>query len=398
MPNRADHSVKTPRRDRPTVIKNWVVAGGVLVAVIGALAVMIAGGQPGILFGAGLLTTIIFLQIFLPLQSEVDRPAVQAETVRHGFDQIKTDRLDDAPVLILNVSAQGRIRSMMGQDRLLPDVRLGADLAPQLDQATGVSVTHVPMTDGTWVVVLPQTTDEDTDRLSERTSFFAGLGHDLKSPLNAVIGFAEIMESELRGPMPEAYEDYPGLIKESGETLLRLVEDMLAYAKSEAGTYELDLTPMDIAASGESVLRQSKAVADKAEVTLKFAGQGEVMAMADADAVRRMWDNLVSNAIKYSSPGDTVTLTATTKGETSLLQVTDTGAGMDADDLARIARPFAQGRNAKGRVGTGLGLATVQRLAEMQGGQVEIRTAPGAGTTVSVTLPAYVADTKRAAE
>ena len=359
---------------------------------------MIAGGQTGILFGAGLLTTIIFLQIFLPLQSEVDRPAVQAETVKHGFDQIKTDRLDDAPVLILNVSAQGRIRSMMGQDRLLPDVRLGADLAPQLDQATGVSLTHLPMMDGAWVVVLPQTTDEDTDRLSERTSFFAGLGHDLKSPLNAVIGFAEIMESELRGPMPEAYEDYPGLIKESGETLLRLVEDMLAYAKSEAGTYELDLAPMDIAASGESVLRQSKAVADKAEVTLKFAGQGEVLAMADADAVRRMWDNLVSNAIKYSSPGDVVTLTATTKGETSLLQVTDTGAGMDADDLARIARPFAQGRNAKGRVGTGLGLATVQRLAEMQGGQVEIRTAPGAGTTVSVTLPAYVADTKRAAE
>lgn len=398
MPNRADHSVKTPRRDRPTVIKNWVVAGGVLVAVIGALAVMIAGGQTGILFGTALLTTIIFLQIFLPLQSEVDRPTVQAEAVKHGFDQIKTDRLDDAPVLILNVSAQGRIRSMMGQDRLLPDVRLGADLAPQLDQATGVSVTHVPMTDGAWVVVLPQMTDEGTDRLSERTSFFAGLGHDLKSPLNAVIGFAEIMESELRGPMPEAYEDYPGLIKESGETLLRLVEDMLAYAKSEAGTYELDLAPMDIAASGESVLRQSKAVADKAEVTLKFAGQGEVMAMADADAVRRMWDNLVSNAIKYSSPGDVVTLTASTKGETSLLQVTDTGAGMDADDLARIARPFAQGRNAKGRVGTGLGLATVQRLAEMQGGQVEIRTAPGAGTTVSVTLPAYVADTKRAAE
>ncbi len=398
MPNRADHSVKTPRRDRPTVIKNWVVAGGVLVAVVGALAVMIAGGQTGILFGTALLTTIIFLQIFLPLQSEVDRPTVQAETFKHGFDQIKTDRLDDAPVLILNVSAQGRIRSMMGQDRLLPDVRLGADLAPQLDQATGVSVTHVPMTDGAWVVVLPQTTDEDTDRLSERTSFFAGLGHDLKSPLNAVIGFAEIMESELRGPMPEAYEDYPGLIKESGETLLRLVEDMLAYAKSEAGTYELDLAPMDIAASGESVLRQSQAVADKAEVTLKFAGHGEVMAMADADAVRRMWDNLVSNAIKYSSTGDTVTLTATTKGETSLLQVTDTGAGMDADDLARIARPFAQGRNARGRVGTGLGLATVQRLAEMQGGQVEIRTAPGTGTTVSVTLPAYVADTKRAAE
>ncbi|MEM6557934.1 MAG: HAMP domain-containing sensor histidine kinase, partial [Pseudomonadota bacterium] len=313
-------------------------------------------------------------------------------------DPIKTDRLDDAPVLILNVSAQGRIRSIIGQDRLLPDIRLGADLAPKLDEASGVAVTRMPASDGSWVIVVPQSEDADADRLSERTSFFAGLGHDLKSPLNAVIGFAEIMESELRGPMPEAYQDYPGLIKESGETLLRLVEDMLAYARSEAGTYELDMAPMDIAASGESVLRQSQAVADKAEVTLKFSGHGEVMAIADADAVRRMWDNLVSNAIKYSSPGDVVTLTASMQGEASLLQVIDTGAGMDADDLARIARPFAQGRNSKGRVGTGLGLATVQRLAEMQGGQVEIRTAPGAGTTVSVTLPAYAADTKRAAE
>ena len=398
MPNRADHSVKTPLRDRPAAIKNWVVAGGILIAVIGALAAMFAGGPPGILFGAGLLTTIIFLQIFLPLRSEVDFPVNQAPAAKHAFDPIKTDRLDDAPVLILNVSAQGRIRSIIGQDRLLPDIRLGADLAPKLDESSGVAVTHMPASDGSWVIVVPQSEDEDADRLSERTSFFAGLGHDLKSPLNAVIGFAEIMESELRGPMPEAYQDYPGLIKESGETLLRLVEDMLAYARSEAGTYELDLAPMDIAASGESVLRQSQAVADKAEVTLKFSGHGEVMAIADADAVRRMWDNLVSNAIKYSSPGDVVTLTATTQGETSLFRVIDTGAGMDADDLARIARPFAQGRNSKGRVGTGLGLATVQRLAEMQGGQVEIRTAPGAGTTVSVTLPAYAAETKRAAE
>ena len=280
----------------------------------------------------------------------------------------------------------------------MPGIRLGADVTPLLQQATGVTDFRVPAIDGDWVVVLPETVAVDADTLSERTRFFAGLGHDLKSPLNAVIGFAEIMEAEIRGPMPEAYQDYPGLIKESGEALLRLVEDMLDYAKSEAGTYELDLAPMDVAASGESVLRQSRAVAEKAQVRLKFAGTGEVMAMADADAVRRIWDNLVSNAIKYSSAGGVVTLTASMQGETSLLQVSDTGAGMDAEDLARIARPFAQGRNAKGRSGTGLGLAMVQRLAEMQGGRVEIRTAPGAGTTVSVTLPAYLADSKRAAE
>ncbi|MEO1538710.1 MAG: HAMP domain-containing sensor histidine kinase [Pseudomonadota bacterium] len=398
MPNRADHSVKTPRRDQGTAIKNWAIFGGVSVAVIGALSVMIAGGPTGTLFGASLLTTIIFLQIFLRFMPVRESKPTENSVGGHGFQQIKTDRLNDAPVLILSVSPLGRVRSIVGRDSLLPGIRLGADVAPDLDQASGVSVTRIPSNDGGWIIVLPQSAELDADELRERTNFFAGLGHDLKSPLNAVIGFAEIMEAEIRGPLPEVYQDYPGLIKESGETLLRLVEDMLAYAKSEAGTYELDLAPMDVAASGESVLRQSQAVADKAEVLLKLAMHGEVIAMADADAVRRIWDNLVSNAIKYSSPGDTVTLSASARGNQTRLQVTDTGAGMNADDLARIARPFAQGRNSKGRAGTGLGLAMVQRLAEMQGGQVEIRTAPGAGTTVIVTLPAHLADSQRAAE
>ena len=122
------------------------------------------------------------------------------------------------------------------------------------------------------------------------------------------------------------------------------------------------------------------------------------MALADAGAIRRIWDNLVSNAIKYSSRGDTVTMHTFEKNGVCILSVRDTGAGMDAEDLARIAKPFAQGRNAKGRSGTGLGLAMVQRLAELQGGQVRIETAPGEGTHVLVTIPALSATERRAAE
>ena len=155
---------------------------------------------------------------------------------------------------------------------------------------------------------------------------------------------------------------------------------------------------MDIAASGESVLRQSKAIATQAGVTLKARLDNETLAMADADAVHRIWDNLVSNAIKYSGSGDVVTLSAFERDETVFLQVSDQGVGMDSEDLARIAKPFAQGRNAKGRPGTGLGLTMVHRMAEMHGGKVEIRTAPGHGTTVIVRLPALSQSQKRAAE
>lgn len=393
MPNRADHSVKTRRWDRSDDIKSLAIAGGTAMAVIGALAVMFAGARVGMLLGAGVLTTIIFLQIFLRLEG-------QFHFARARTEATSTNQIDVVPVLILEVSKLGRIRAMIGRNSLLPNARIGADLENLLATAPTVSSTRVPAEDGFWVFVhaMPIDAQARNDDLSERTSFFAGLGHDLKSPLNAVIGFAEIMEAEIRGPLPAAYKDYPGLIRDSGQTLLRLVEDMLAFAKSEAGTYQLDIAAMDIAASGESVLRQSQAMADKAGVTLRLVAEGEVVAMADADAVRRIWDNLVSNAIKYSAEGDTVTLTATSRGSISQLQVRDTGAGMDADDLARIAKPFAQGRNAKGRAGTGLGLAMVQRLTEMQDGQVEIRTAPGAGTTVIVRLPAHAATSRRAAE
>lgn len=400
MPNRADHSVKTRRRESDPAIKGLAVVGGAAGAVIGALTAMFAGGPAGLALGAGVLTTIIFLQIFLWFQ-EQNADANGAPGPKQ--ERSKTGPIADLrtpPVLILGISGLGRVRSISGQIGLLPDVRVGSDLEQVLDKGRSLTVTRVPANDGAWIVLLPASADAPSEdsALLERTNFFAGLGHDLKSPLNAVIGFAEIMEAEIRGPLPAAYKDYPGLIRESGQTLLRLVEDMLAYAKSEAGTYELDIAAMDIAASGESVLRQSQAMADKADVRLWFAADGEVIAMADADAVRRIWDNLVSNAIKYSSPGETVTLTAGSRGATSFIQVSDTGAGMDADDLARIAKPFAQGRNARGRAGTGLGLAMVQRLAEMQNGQVEIRTAPGMGTTVIVRLPAHAASEKRAAE
>ncbi|MEO1662018.1 MAG: HAMP domain-containing sensor histidine kinase [Pseudomonadota bacterium] len=412
MPNRADHSVKTPKGHRRAGVKTFAMTGGIIVAVIGALAAMFVGGQDGMALGAGVLTTIIFSQIISPHRRH------SSSNQGEGHLSEVTDTSEpgivpgDAPVLVLNVSPLGRVRSLSGHTDWFPGLRVGSEItrfiAPDAETVEirtssgpgSVSVSRLPFSKGEVLLLLPasQAGDALQQELLERTNFFAGLGHDLKSPLNAVIGFADIMDAEIRGPMPEAYQDYPGLIRESGATLLRLVEDMLTYAKSEAGTYELDLAIMDVAASGENVLRQSRAMADQAEVILKDRLNDETLAMADADAVHRIWDNLVSNAIKYSPPGSAVTLSAYERGDAVYLQVSDQGAGMDADDLARIAKPFAQGRNAKGRPGTGLGLTMVHRMAEMQGGTVEIRTGLGQGTTVTVRLPALSQSRKRAAE
>ncbi|MEL6416738.1 MAG: HAMP domain-containing sensor histidine kinase, partial [Pseudomonadota bacterium] len=361
-------------------INSFALVIGSVIGGIGALTVMLSGGLIGIWLGAGILTTLIVLQtisLLSPTRPVQSDPLETELKINGGLNALVA--VDD-PILILSVSSQGRIRGHSGRSNLIPGMKTGRileDLLPELSESpTSVmsfsagkfSVLRLPNSTGELVLFLPATASENgtSDEVQERTQFFASLGHDLKSPLNGIIGFADIMDAEIRGPMPEAYKDYPSLIRESGDTLMRLIEDILGYAKAEAGTYELDIAPLDIAASGDSVFRQSNGIAELSGVNLKLKSDGEVMALADAGAVRRIWDNLVSNAIKYSSRGDTVALHAFEKNGLCVLSVRDTGAGMDADDLARIAKPFAQGRNAKGRAGTGLGLAMVQRLTELQ--------------------------------
>ena len=402
MPNEVDHTVNAHSSDRRAAINSRALKYGTLVATIAALTVMIAGETLGIWIGAATLTLLIFLQIFSSRpQIKRDQTVPGPVTERLAAPSLPRE-FDQVPALFVSISEFDRVRAIFGRTDLMPGLRVGALSEPALSEAVEhgvVSALTLPAGNGRLVIVreAAAVSEPSLDPVVERTQFFAELGHDLKSPLNGIIGFAEVMDTQLRGPLPEAYQDYPALIREGGETLLRLVEDILGYAKAEAGTYELDIAVMDLAASGESVMRQSQAIADLSGVSLEFVSRGETLALADASAVRRIWDNLVSNAIKYSAKGDTVSLDAFERDGACFLQVRDTGAGMDAHDLARIAKPFAQGRNAKGRAGTGLGLAMVQRLAELQGGQVRIETAPRQGTSVTVRLPSAVAR-KRAAE
>ena len=407
MPNRADHTVNSPRPDRSSGINSYALSAGIFLAVIAALTVILMGETLGLWLGISILTILIFFQIFWRLRP-VEAPKTQLSEVPGTKLATSEGALfENEPIVLISVSPLGRVRAILGNVELLPGLKVGAvveNLLPgsgtslETEQFGSLSMQWLDASSGQVLLIAPGASGTAESELIERTRFFAGMGHDLKSPLNGIIGFADIMGAGLKGPLPDAYKDYPSLIREGGETLLRLIEDMLGYAKAEAGTYELDPAIMDIAASGESVMRQSQAVADLAGVKLRFHGQAELLAMADAAAVRRIWDNLVSNAIKYSSSGDTVTLRAFERDGSVFMEVIDTGAGMHAEDLARIAKPFAQGENAKGRAGTGLGLAMVQKLAELQGGQVTIRTALGQGTTVSVRLPAAASSEKRAAE
>ncbi|MEQ3746209.1 MAG: HAMP domain-containing sensor histidine kinase [Henriciella sp.] len=389
-------------------VRYLMLGVGMLLAAFGGGVAWWSGGEIGRgvgIIALALIGCALVILVWKLLSRSVKTPIAEAPVGDIG----------EAPVLSIVVTPLGRIRSAHGNRNLLAGLKPGRLADEVLIDAQGtimrdglytlsggqtVRVFCGAQEDGTLYIIAPDAefASPGDEKLKARTDFFAGLGHDLKSPLNAVIGFSDIMDAEIRGPMPEVYRDYPGLIRESAETLLRLVEDMLGFAKSEAGTYDIDVAPMDIAASGEAVMRQSQAVADREGVSLSFVGDREVLAMADPRAIQRIWDNLVSNAIKYSKRDGVVTLRSDMEGTTAVIEVSDQGAGMSADDLARIATPFEQGANARGRAGTGLGLAMVKVLAEMHGGSVRIRTAPGQGTSVKVSLPAASVELDRAAE
>ncbi len=221
--------------------------------------------------------------------------------------------------------------------------------------------------------------------LKARTAFFASLGHDLKTPLNAILGYSEIMQAELMGPMPPPYADYPAIIHDSGNDLLLIVDDMLDLARADAGRTRLEPEPVDLTASAESVMRQMAGQAARAGVTLKLKSDGEVWAEADPRAVRQIWQNLVSNAVKYSGSGKTVTLETRLDRGVTLMRVTDRGAGIAAEDLSKLTEPFAQASGAK--PGAGLGLSVVRRFAELHGGGLKLTSKTGKGTKAEVTLP-----------
>lgn len=323
-------------------------------------------------------------------------------------------------VLLLDVTLDGMIRGADGDRMGLPGVGVGTWLrdvlagaaAPrdlqsrtaatgEVELANGRPVTFCssPHESGTFIVLVDRSdptaqkaraaeAEAQADAaVKQRTAFFASLGHDLKTPLNAIIGYADMMRHGVRGPLPEAYQDYPAIIHDSGQELLLMVEDMLDLARADADRQRLEPEPVDLSASAQSVMRQLENQAERAGVKLRLRATAEVWAQADARAVRQIWQNLVSNAIKYSDRASTVVLDAVIEGNVAVLSVTDKGAGMSEEDVQRAMEPFAQGGNARGVKGTGLGLAVVKRFAELHGGQVEIHSQLGKGTRVTVTLP-----------
>jgi signal transduction histidine kinase len=223
-----------------------------------------------------------------------------------------------------------------------------------------------------------------------KSEFLANMSHELRTPLNAIIGFSDTMRSRLFGPLHARYEEYAGLINDSGQHLLSLITDILDLSKIEAGKFVLDPRPVDVAESVAACLEMTRRRAEETGVTLTADVPDDLpMLVADPRSVKQILLNLLSNAVKFTPAGGAVSLQVRTDGAKLHLAVRDTGIGISGKTLSRIGQVFEQADNdpMRAREGTGLGLALVKSLVAQHGGQVHIESREGVGTTVSVELP-----------
>jgi two-component system, cell cycle sensor histidine kinase PleC len=221
-------------------------------------------------------------------------------------------------------------------------------------------------------------------------AFLANMSHELRTPLNAINGFSEILANELFGPLgkPE-YVRYAGDILASGQHLLDLINNVLDISKIEAGKFQITPEPMDPEEAISTAVRvlRGRALEKTINVSVQATNLPEIM--ADFRAVKQMLLNLLSNAIKFTPAGGRVVVSCKQEGERVTFAIADTGRGIPAKDLPRLAKPFEQVDNSldKNTGGTGLGLALTKSFAEMHGGVFAIQSVEGKGTVVAFSLP-----------
>jgi cell cycle sensor histidine kinase DivJ len=222
-----------------------------------------------------------------------------------------------------------------------------------------------------------------------KSRFLANMSHELRTPLNAVMGFSDVMRSQLFGELSPRYLEYAQLIHESGQHLLDLINDVLDMSKIEAERYQLQLEAFDARDAVAGALRLTRVQADAAGVSLRGVTPAHPLEVeADKRAVKQIVLNLVSNALKFTPRGGSVTVTADGHGDSFELVVTDTGIGIAEDDLTRLGQPYEQAGDFSQRArGTGLGLSLVRAFAELHGGEMTIESRLGEGTSVTVRMP-----------
>jgi len=227
-----------------------------------------------------------------------------------------------------------------------------------------------------------------------KSKFLANMSHELRTPLNAIIGFSEIMESGMFGPLgAEKYIEYSRDIRESGQYLLDVINDVLDMSKIEAGGIRLSPETVELDSLLADCIRVVSTRAREKRLAIEAEVEPGIRLNADRRALKQITLNLLSNAVKFTPDGGAVAVQGRLRGKAVIIGIKDNGIGIPRQALQKLGRPFEQVESqlTKRHQGSGLGLAIAKSLVELHGGAMRIRSRLGRGTLVIVRLPANAA-------
>jgi two-component system cell cycle sensor histidine kinase PleC len=228
------------------------------------------------------------------------------------------------------------------------------------------------------------------DASQAKSEFLANMSHELRTPLNAIIGFSEIMESGMFGPLgAEKYHEYCRDIRDSGNYLLEVINDILDMSKIEAGRTRLELEDVDLETILAEAVRVVSTRAEAKRLRLEVDVASAIPLKADRRALKQIVLNLLANAVKFTPECGRVSVHGRAHGASATIAIEDNGIGIPKQALKNLGRPFEQVESqlTKRHKGSGLGLAIAKSLVELHGGSIRIRSTLGIGTIVLVRLP-----------
>jgi PAS domain S-box-containing protein len=318
--------------------------------------------------------------------------------IRHNASRGEYGTLDDPDAFVEQLLEKARNPAPHSLERIRPDGSvlevIGAPLPSGGFVTTYADVTAYRQAQDQLRAAL----DEANHANQAKTRFLANMSHELRTPLNAIIGFSEVMADGLHGPIGTSYAEYARDIRQSGQHLLSLINDILDIARVEADKIELSRESVAPARLVEQVFTLHHHTAREAGVRLVSEVEAHTPELyVDPLRVRQILSNLVGNAIKFSPRDGAVTVAAQLDPEGFIFKVIDEGPGIEAENIERVFEPFVQLENshASDKYGAGLGLALAKQFARLHGAVLDIQSRPGHGTTMSVVFPesAIVAST-----
>ncbi|MEP6999294.1 MAG: hybrid sensor histidine kinase/response regulator [bacterium] len=343
---------------------------------VASVAVVADGADALAVFGTGGNFDLVLLDLVLP---DVD-----------GMELLRTLRRLDADCAIVMITGAGGVTSattavLDGADGYIEKQHLTtAGENAQFFYALAQAVEH-----RAGVVAARQLE-------SMKADFYSMVTHDLRNPAGNVLVSLKMLLAGKAGALEPRQETLVRLAFRSAEKFVHLISEYLDYAKIDAGYLRLELGESDLSAVVRGAVEQARMQADVKRQTIILEAADSIPATIDARKVEQVIDNLVSNAIKYTPDGGTITVSIVVSGNRATVSVADTGSGIPADELHHLFSKYhrAPGKQTDAVIGTGLGLVIIKEIAEAHGGAVRAESAgiPGMGSTFIVDLPLLSAD------